>query len=187
MSGVLHRRALLLAPSAAAVLGGIALLALDERQQRVPTVWRPDAPGKLVGHKLPAFALPGLPGEPGFTSTDVAATGRMGLINFFASWCTPCRLESPVLLRLQRQGLTIWGIDYRDKPDAAVNFLRLVDDPYHRVGCDLTGQIGRSFDLQGVPESFLVDRGGIVRWHWAGGLSEDGARRYLDPELSGGA
>ncbi|HTW68547.1 MAG TPA: redoxin domain-containing protein [Acetobacteraceae bacterium] len=187
MSGFLPRRALLLAPSAAALLGGIALLTLDERQERIPSVWQPDARSKLVGHKLPAFILPGLPGRPGFASADITATGRMGLINFFASWCMPCRLEAPALLSLKRQGLAIWGIDYQDSTDDAVAFLRLIHAPYDRVGCDRTGHVGLSFNLQGVPESFLVDRDGTVRWHWAGGLSEDVVRQYLDPLLRGGA
>ncbi|HUB47033.1 MAG TPA: redoxin domain-containing protein [Acetobacteraceae bacterium] len=183
MSGPLARRALLLAPSAAAVAGGVALLALWERPERIPPLWGPDQPGTLVGRKLPAFTLPGLAGQPGFTSTDVAAAGRTALINFFASWCMPCRQEAPALLRLEQRGLPIWGVDYQDKPGDAIAFLQVTHAPYRRVGCDVTGRIGRTFELQGVPESFLVDRDGIIRWHWAGGLSEDVVRQYLVPTI----
>lgn len=187
MIGVLARRALPLAPSAAALAGGAALLTLWERQERMRPMWRPDQPGTVVGRKLPAFMLPGLAGRRGFASTDAADTSRVVLINFFASWCMPCRQEAPVLQHLKQRGLPIWGIDYQDKPGDAVAFLKLTHDPYLRVGCDMTGRVGRIFELQGVPESFLVDRDGIVRWHWAGGLSEDVVRQYLDPLLRGSA
>jgi cytochrome c biogenesis protein CcmG, thiol:disulfide interchange protein DsbE len=186
MSGLLPRRAVLLAPSAAALVGGFALLTVWKRQQSMPQVWQPNEPGR-VGRKLPFFAsLPGLSGQAGFSSADVTATGRTVLINFFASWCMPCRQEAPVLLRLRQQGLLIWGIDYQDKPDDAVTFLKQNQDPYSRAASDATGAVGHSFALQGVPESFLVDRDGIVRWHWAGGLSEDVVRQYLDPLLRDG-
>jgi cytochrome c biogenesis protein CcmG, thiol:disulfide interchange protein DsbE len=188
MSGLLPRRALLLAPSAVALVGGSALLlAVWEQRKRTPPVWRPNQSGRLVGHRLPAFALVGLAGQPGFTSADIAVTGRTVLINFFASWCMPCRLEAPVLLALSQRGLPIWGVDYQDKPDAAAAFLGLIHDPYQRVGCDRTGEVGHLFGLEGVPESFLVDRDGVVRWHWAGGLSDDAVRQYLDPLLPRGA
>ena len=163
------------------------MLALRQRQREDrPALWRPDQANKLLGRSLPAFALPGLKGQPGLASTDVVAAGQAILLNFFASWCWPCQQEAPALLRLSRQGLPIWGIAYQDKPDDTVAFLRQHGDPYRRIACDLNGAAGSACGIVGVPESFLVDRSGIVRWHWAGGLSEDVVRLYIDPLLRAG-
>ncbi len=184
MTGLLPRRALLLAPAGFAVLGGVALVALRERLRE--PVWQPlGGSSPLLGKKLPGFALSGLPAQPGFASSDVTAAGRPVLINFFASWCIPCLLEMGMLRSLVQNGLAIWGIAYRDHPDDAVGFLRRVDSPYQRIGLDETGAAGHAFGLYGVPESFLVDRGGIVRWYWAGELSADVVRQDLDPLLRG--
>ncbi|HVC59173.1 MAG TPA: redoxin family protein [Acetobacteraceae bacterium] len=182
MTALLPRRAVLLAPAGIAVLGGVALLALRERW-RAPVWQMLGESNALLGRKLPAFVLPGLATGPGFASADVAAAGRPVLINFFASWCVPCRLEMPVLRSLEQSGLPIWGIAYRDHPDDAAGFLRRFDDPYQRVGSDESGAAGRAFGLYGVPGSFLVDRGGVVRWSWAGALSGDVVRQDLDPLL----
>jgi cytochrome c biogenesis protein CcmG, thiol:disulfide interchange protein DsbE len=183
MTQRLPRRALLLAPSAAALLCGTALLVLRPKLSEPPPVPLPGGANPLLGHKLPPFALPGLDGRQGFTSGDVVRAGRPVLVNVFASWCGPCRLEAPVLAQLARRGLAVWGIDYQDHPTDAATFLRDSGDPYQRIGSDPSGAAGRALAITGVPESFLVRNGGIVRWHWAGGLSEDVVRNYLDPAL----
>lgn len=183
---LLPRRALLLAPTGVAVLGGVGLLVLRQRFQ--DQQWQnPVGSSSLVGRKLPAFALSGLPAQPGFGSSDVTAVGRPLLINFFASWCVPCQLEMPVLRSLAQNGLPIWGIAYRDHPDDAAGFLRRVDSPYQRVGLDESGAASSAFDVFGLPESFLVDRHGVVRWYWPGELKADVVRRDLDPLLRAGS
>ncbi|MGA3402359.1 MAG: DsbE family thiol:disulfide interchange protein [Acetobacteraceae bacterium] len=182
MIRLLPRRALLLAPTGVAVLGGVALLALRGRLRQDSD--QPLAPpAALLDRPVPAVSLPGLAAQPGFGGADITAAGRPVLVNFFASWCLPCQQEMPVLQRLARGGLAIGGIAFRDKPDDAAGFLRRNGDPYRWVGCDETGAAGNDFDLLGVPESFLVDRAGVVRWVWAGGLSDAVVSRYLDPLL----
>lgn len=181
MSSV-QRRVFLLAPLGVAVLGGAAFWALLQRMSE----GRYDphgVPSMLVGKPLPRFSLPGQPPSQGFSSADVIAAGRPVLINFFASWCIPCVQEAPVLMTLKQQGLPIWGVAYKDKTDATAEFLRQNGDPYMRVARDEPGSVAIDFGLYGVPESYLVDKTGIVRWRWAGGISEDVVEQSLAPLL----
>ncbi len=178
----LQRRAFLLAPLGIAAVGGAAFWALLQRM-RAGTYDPHGVPSMLIGKKLPAFTLPGQPPSQGFASDDVAANGKPALVNFFASWCIPCVEEAPVLMALQRQGTPIWGIAYKDKVDATSFFLQQNGDPYTRIARDEPGQVAIDFGLYGVPETYLVDKDGIVRWRWAGGLSEDIVRQSLAPML----
>ncbi len=105
------------------------------------------------------------------------------LLNFFASWCIPCVQEAPVLMTLKQRGLPLWGIAYKDKVDATADFLQQNGDPYTRIARDEPGRVAIDFGVYGVPESYLVDKAGIVRWRWAGGLSEDVVQQSLAPLL----
>ncbi|HET6196208.1 MAG TPA: DsbE family thiol:disulfide interchange protein [Acetobacteraceae bacterium] len=178
----LQRRTLLLAPlgvAAAALVGGKVLLDRMGEGTYDPH----GVPSMLIGKPLPRFSLPGLPPGQGFSSADVIASGRPALVNFFASWCIPCVQEAPVLMTLKQQGTPIWGIAYKDKTDATRGFLAQNGDPYTRIARDEPGTVAIDFGLYGVPESYLVDRAGIVRWRWAGGLSDDILRQSLAPLL----
>ncbi len=179
---LLQRRALLLAPLGAAAIGGTGFWLLLERMQQ-GTYDPHGVPSMLIGKPLPSFSLPGLPPSQGFTNADVIATGRPTLINFFASWCIPCLQEAPVLMTLRQQEVPIWGIAYKDKPDAASEFLQQNGDPYTRVARDQPGTTAINFGLYGVPETYVVDKSGILRWRWAGGLSDDILRQSLAPLL----
>jgi len=177
-----RRRALLLAPAGLLAISGSAFWVLLEHLRATRDAPLPP-PNPLLGKRLPAFSLPGLTANSGFGNTDVDAFRRPVLLNFFASWCMPCIQEAPVLMQLAQRGLPIWGIDYQDRPDAAADFLRVHGDPYQRVACDPPGRVADDFGVIGVPESFLVDSSGVVRWRWAGGLSADVVARSLDPLL----
>jgi cytochrome c biogenesis protein CcmG/thiol:disulfide interchange protein DsbE len=130
---------------------------------------------------LPAITLPGLPGAPGFATQEVAAGGRPVLINVFASWCAPCVIEAPVLNALHRDGVTIWGIGFRDRPEAISAFLDRFGNPFSRIGLDPSGQLTGPLTLSGVPESLLVDGTGTVRWRWPAGITEAMARETVLP------
>jgi cytochrome c biogenesis protein CcmG, thiol:disulfide interchange protein DsbE len=175
-----QRRALLLAPLGAAVLVGAGASVLLRRMEE-GTYDPHGVPSTLIGKPLPGFSLPGQPPSAGFSSADIAATGRPTLINFFASWCVPCVQEAPVLMALKQQGTPIWGIAYKDKTDATAGFLHQNGDPYTRIARDEPGNTAIDFGLYGVPETYLIDKSGIVRWRWAGGLSEDIVRQSLAP------
>jgi cytochrome c biogenesis protein CcmG, thiol:disulfide interchange protein DsbE len=137
----------------------------------------------LIGKPAPEFALPALlPGLPGAARADLG--GKPVLVNFFASWCVPCRAEHPFLMELAKGAdITIVGIVYKDKPEAAADLLLELGNPYDRIGQDVDGRTAIDFGVYGVPETFLVDAGGIVRFRQPGPLTPDVIERYLLPLL----
>ena len=170
------RRCLLrLAPLCTLAIGGSAAFVLIEHRLSAP-----DAPIVLgLTQTLPRFALPGM------TSDDLRQTGSPLLLNIFASWCGPCVLETPSLMKLRLRGVAIWGIAYKDKPDATTKFLAQHGNPYARVAHDEVGSAAEGLGLTGVPETFLIDKDGDIRWRWSGGLSENVVTDFLDPILRG--
>ncbi|HEY1930927.1 MAG TPA: redoxin domain-containing protein [Acetobacteraceae bacterium] len=178
-----RRRFVLLAPLGAFAAVDAALWLLPGEAPGLIAYGPHGVASPLLGRRLPSFSLPGLGSAGGFSSSDVVGSGHPVLLNFFASWCEPCQQEMPVLLRLARQGAAIWGIDFRDRTADAEGFLRQRGDPYRRVARDDQGQVARLFGIDGVPESFLVDPSGIVRWHWVGGLDDAIVPHQLEPLL----
>lgn len=172
---------MLLAPLGAAAVGGTAFWMLLDRMSE-GTYDPHSVPSMLIGKPLPAFSLPGQPPSQGFSSTDVVGPA---LVNFFASWCIPCIQEAPTLMKLKQQGTPIWGIAYKDKTNDTADFLKDYGDPYTRIARDEPGTVAINFGLYGVPETYLVDRSGIVRWRWAGGMSDDVVSHYLAPLMQG--
>jgi cytochrome c biogenesis protein CcmG/thiol:disulfide interchange protein DsbE len=173
---------LLLGPLVVAAAGGGALYVLLQRM-RAGTYDPRLLPSALVGRPMPTFDLPGLKARAGFSSRQVVEAGGPLLINFFASWCAPCAEEAPELGALHRRGVPIWGIAYKDEAAAAAVFLARHGDPYMRVAQDRPGRVGIDFGLYGVPETYLVDRSGVVRWRWTGALTPEAVRDDLDPLL----
>ena len=123
---------------------------------------------RLVGQPAPALSLPpALPGRPGIAGGGLR-DGRPHLVNFFASWCVPCIAEVPLLGQLKRDGVAITGIAVRDRPADLAAFLAVRGDPYGAIGADLDSQAQLSFGSSGVPETFIVDSRGIVRFQHIG-------------------
>jgi cytochrome c biogenesis protein CcmG/thiol:disulfide interchange protein DsbE len=123
-------------------------------------------PSALIDKPAPATELEALfaDGE-GISPADLTAPG-VKVVNVWASWCGPCRLEHPELMKLSAQGVTVLGINYRDTPEQATAFLRELGDPYARIGVDRTGRAGVEWGVYGVPETFIVDGAGrIVHKH----------------------
>jgi len=179
---LLQRRALLLAPLGATAVSGTAFWMLLDRMSE-GTYDPHSVPSMLIGKPLPQFSLPGQPPGAGFSTTDVLVGKHPVLVNFFASWCIPCVQEAPVLLQLKQRGIPIWGIAYKDKTSDTGDFLKRNGDPYTQIARDEPGTVAINFGLYGVPETYLVDDTGIVRWRWAGGLSEDVVSQYLNPVM----
>ncbi len=127
-------------------------------------------PSALIGKPVPQFALPALlDGGAGLRTADLK--GKVVLVSVFASWCVPCRAEHPFLMRLAKEGVELDGIDYKDKPEDGRLWLRDLGDPYKRIGADLDGKVGLDWGVYGVPETFVVDREGTIRYKQVGPLS----------------
>ena len=130
-------------------------------------------PSALLDKPAPQFDLPALLADrPGLATSDLK--GSVQLVNVFASWCVPCRAEHPILMRMAKEdGLTIHGIAYKDKPEDSRAFLASLGNPYDRVGLDESGRTAIDWGVYGVPETYVVDRDGIIRWKYTGPLTPE--------------
>jgi cytochrome c biogenesis protein CcmG/thiol:disulfide interchange protein DsbE len=178
-----RRTLLFAAPLAVVAAGGAGFYTILRRMQS--NSYDPHAlPSPLIGKRPPAFTLPGLNGAPGFANTDLLAPPRPMLVNWFASWCIPCAQEAGMLDQLSQTGLEIWGIAYQDKPNAIAGYLSQYGNPYHRLAADALGLTAINWGVYGVPETYLIDKTGIVRWRWAGAITDDVLARGLNPLLA---
>lgn len=133
-----------------------------------------------IGRPLPPFTLPPVDDSgSGLSSSDLI--GEVSLLNVFASWCAPCREEHPVLLDLTRRGIAVYGLNYKDAPDAARRWLDRLGDPYRRAGADPDGRTADSLDLFGLPQTFVVDRNGIIAYVHTGAMTEADAVETIIP------
>ena len=123
---------------------------------------------KMIGQPVPAIALaPAVPGKPGLSSTDLAK-GQPRFVNVFASWCVPCIAEAPLLSELRRRGMPIDAIAVRDRAEDVAAFLDRHGDPFERIGADPQSQAQLALGSSGVPETFIVDGRGIIRYQHMG-------------------
>jgi cytochrome c biogenesis protein CcmG, thiol:disulfide interchange protein DsbE len=130
-------------------------------------------PSVLIGKPAPEFNLPALEGMalPGLARSDLAK-GQVTIVNVWASWCAPCRIEQPVLLELSRRtDIQLVGIDNKDDPENARRFLGTLGNPYAAIGADSDGRATIDWGSYGVPETFIVDGQGIIRYKLIGGLT----------------
>lgn len=125
----------------------------------------------LLNRPIPEFHLDVQPPGLVFDPIILRQINKPILLNFFASWCIPCLLEMENLQKLSSQ-IDIWGIAYKDKPENAENFLQRNGNPYRYLGNDLKGSAGIEWGISGVPESFLIMSGGMIRWHYPNPLGE---------------
>lgn len=132
----------------------------------------PDAlPSARKGQVAPVVNLAQLGDLPVFGTADLT-DGTVKLVNFWASWCAPCRAEHPNLEMLSSEGVTIYGINYKDQPDKALAFLQDLGNPYAAIGTDSEGRNGLEWGLYGVPETFVIDAEGKIVLRFAGPITQ---------------
>jgi cytochrome c biogenesis protein CcmG/thiol:disulfide interchange protein DsbE len=140
---------------------------------RLVTPQASDSASRLVGQPVPQFTLPqAVPGKPALASSALRA-GRPRLLNIFASWCVPCIAEAPVLAELRSRGVAIDGIAIRDRPRDVAAFLQRNGDPFDRIGSDDNSRVQLALGSSGVPESFVIDGQGVIRYHHVGEIRRD--------------
>ena len=129
-------------------------------------------PSVLLNKPTPRVAIPTLE-QPEVSFSVAAYQGQTVLVNFFASWCLPCRLEMPLLADLARDGVPIIGIAYKDRRADTEQFLAEFGNPFQVIGTDSDGRIGLEWGVYGIPETFLIDPAGLVQWRHAGAVDAE--------------
>ena len=130
---------------------------------------------------MPAFELARLDGQGTLTSEDMA--GRPYVVNIFASWCAPCRVEHPVLMQLEAQGVEILGVAYKNAPDEARAFLARMGNPFENVVLDPEGAFGLELGFVKVPETFVISADGRIVAVYRGLLTEEAVAQIILPAL----
>ncbi|MDX1739488.1 MAG: DsbE family thiol:disulfide interchange protein [Alphaproteobacteria bacterium] len=147
--------------------------------ERAKEVGNDFVPSALIGKAFPAMDLaPLVEGKPGLSDKDLK--GKVTIINVFASWCIPCRAEHPMITRMSRdEGLNVIGLNYKDKPADALKWLDELGDPYMAIGVDPKGRAGIDLGVYGVPETYVVDQEGIIRFRHVGPIQ----LRHLEDDI----
>jgi cytochrome c biogenesis protein CcmG/thiol:disulfide interchange protein DsbE len=138
----------------------------------------------LINKPAPSFTLPAVSGlpVPGFDTKTL--DGHVTVVNVFASWCIPCRDEHPVLEALkQKTGVALYGINQKDAPDQAAAFLEQLGNPYDAIGADADGRTSIDWGVYGVPETFVVDAKGVIRFKHTGPLAMADIDREIVPAI----
>ena len=140
-----------------------------------------ELPSALIGKPAPTFSLPPVQGRTlGLSSGDLK--GQVSLVNVFASWCIACRAEHPLLLQLAaRKTVPINGLNYKDAPQDAADWLDALGDPYAHTGADRDGRVAIDWGVTGVPETFVVDASGIVVYKQIGPVTQQALDETILP------
>jgi cytochrome c biogenesis protein CcmG/thiol:disulfide interchange protein DsbE len=138
-----------------------------------------ELPSALLDRPMPTFALPALEGDSTLRNADVQ--GEPALFNVWATWCISCRVEHPYLQELAREGVPIYGINYKDDSAAARLWLEQLGDPYRANIVDREGTLGLDLGVYGAPETYFVDAEGIVRYRHVGVIDERLWKGRLEP------
>jgi len=143
-----------------------------------------DIPSALIGKPVPDFSLPPVQGRTQGLSTADLKTGQPSLVNVFASWCVPCRVEHPLIMALKRENLApIHGLNYKDDPADVAKWLDQLGDPFQRTGADRNGRVGIDWGVYGVPETFVVDGNGQIVCKHVGPLMQNDVDTKIRPLL----
>ena len=143
-----------------------------------------EVPSPLVGKPAPAFDLPVLQ-QPDKRFAPGEMRGKVWLLNVWASWCVSCREEHPVLVELAKRGvMPILGLNYKDKGDEATAWLKRFGDPYQLSVVDADGRIGIDYGVYGVPETFVIDKQGVIRHKQIGPITPEALEKTILPLIA---
>ncbi|MDB5722516.1 MAG: DsbE family thiol:disulfide interchange protein [Alphaproteobacteria bacterium] len=158
------RRVIIWAPLAVFALF-LTMFAATLRNPVSPTIV-----SQMIGKPMPDFALqPAVANHPPLSATDLR-TGQPHLVNVFASWCIPCKVEAPQLMALKRRGIPVQGVAIRDRSEDVAQFLADSGDPFDRIGSDPTSRVQFMLGSSGVPETYVVDGHGVIRHQHIGDI-----------------
>ena len=167
---------MILPPLIFVVFAGVAYLGLKRENPQ-------ELPSALIGLEAPALTeTVALRDDAAPTTADLTAPG-VKLVNFWASWCGPCRAEHPVLEELAAEGLPVIGINYKDEPDKALGFLAELGDPYAKIGADQSGRTGLDWGIYGVPETFVIGPDGKILVRFPGPLTREVVAGRIQPAI----
>ena len=140
-----------------------------------------EVPSPLIGKAAPEFSLPQLHDpEKVFSPKDLA--GKVWLLNFWASWCNGCKDEHPVLMQVAKAGdVPVYGVDYKDQREEALSWLRRWGNPYPLVAVDDSGRVGINYGVYGVPETYVIDKAGTIRYKQIGPVDQDTYEKKILP------
>lgn len=140
-----------------------------------------EVPSPLIGKPAPQFELPQLH-DPGKTLSPQALRGKVWVLNVWASWCTACREEHPVLSEFAKSGLVpVYGLNYKDQRDDALAWLKRFGDPYQVSLVDTDGKVGIDYGVYGVPETYLIDKQGVIRYKRIGPVTPEILQKTVVP------
>lgn len=140
-----------------------------------------EVPSPFIGKSAPAFELPQL-AEPDKTFGNINLKGQVSLFNVWASWCVSCRQEHPLLIELSRQNiLPIYGLDYKDQREDGLGWLKHYGNPYTLSAFDAEGKVGIDWGVYGVPETFVIDKQGVIRHKHTGPITPEAWQKTLLP------
>ncbi len=142
-----------------------------------------EVPSPLIGKPAPAFALARLD-DPSQRITQADLMGQVWILNVWASWCVACRQEHPLLVDFaKRNPVPLYGLNYKDKRDDGLAWLRRFGDPYKASLFDIDGRVGIDFGVYGVPETFVIDKQGVIRFKQIGPVTPEVLRDQIEPLL----
>ncbi len=141
-----------------------------------------ELPSTMVGSPAPSVQITPLDGMRGFETEDLKS-GQVVLVNFWASWCAPCRAEHPNLMEIAASGVPIFGINYRDDPAKAQAFLEELGDPFHAGGADTNAQMALDWGVYGLPETFVVGPDGTILARVAGPVTQRNIESRIESAL----
>lgn len=142
-----------------------------------------DVPSPLVNKAAPQFDLPQL-ADPETRVKRDDMLGQVWILNVWASWCVSCRQEHPVLMRLARQNIVpIYGLNYKDEREAGLTWLNDFGNPYVASAFDANGRVGVDYGVYGVPESYVIDKQGVIRYKHTGPVTDEAVMTTILPLL----